>query len=290
MLVSLVEHHLLLPEAATRRDLDDPMTIALVAEAVETRRTLDLLHALTESDALATGPAAWSDWKAALIDDLVARTRASLAGETVPGEPQVALAHADLIAAPGLQVRLAAGDAATRVIVAADDRPGLLADIAGVLALNRLQVRSADTQTVGDRAVSSWVVHPLYGDPPSQEQVRHDIDRALEGGLDVTAKLAARQQPARAGSAPARVDFVTGAASSDDVLEVRAHDEAGLLHRLGSAVTSAGAFITAARVATLGSEVIDVFYVRRPDGSRLDAGDRARIVATVLDALAPGPH
>lgn len=290
VLVSLVEHHLLLPEAATRRDLDDPMTIALVAEAVETRRTLDLLHALTESDALATGPAAWSDWKAALIDDLVARTRASLAGETVPGEPQVALAHADLIAAPGLQVRLAPGDAATRVIVAADDRPGLLADIAGVLALNRLQVRSADTQTVGDRAVSSWVVHPLYGDPPSQEQLRHDIDRALEGGLDVTAKLAARQQPARAGSAPARVDFVTGAASSDDVLEVRAHDEAGLLHRLGSAVTSAGAFITAARVATLGSEVIDVFYVRRPDGSRLDAADRARIVATVLDALAPGPH
>ncbi|MFM7211291.1 MAG: hypothetical protein ACKOYQ_04685, partial [Actinomycetota bacterium] len=60
--------------------------------------------------------------------------------------------------------------------------------------------------------------------------------------------------------------------------------------RLGSAVTSAGAFITAARVATLGSEVIDVFYVRRPDGSRLDAADRARIVATVLDALAPGPH
>jgi len=71
---------------------------------------------------------------------------------------------------------------------------------------------------------------------------------------------------------------------------VRAHDEAGLLHRLGSAVTSAGAFITAARVATLGSEVIAVFYVRRPDGSRLDAADRARIVATVLDALAPGPH
>jgi len=290
VLTSLVEFHLLLPEVATRRDLDDPVTIEAVAQSVGSRRTLDLLHALTESDALATGPAAWSDWKSALIDDLVGRTRASLAGEPTPAEPQVASSHADLVSAPGLEVRMTPGPAATQVVVAADDRPGLLADIAGVLALNRLEVRSADTQTVGDRAVSSWVVHPLYGDPPTQEQVRQDLERAFSGGIDVAAKLAARHQPPRTTSAPARVDFITGAASSADVLEVRAHDEPGLLYRLGTAVTQAGAFITAARVATLGSEVVDVFYVRRSDGCRLEASDRARIVATVLDALASGSH
>jgi len=288
VLTSLVEHHLLLPEVATRRDLDDPMTIEAVAEAVGSRRTLDLLHALTESDALATGPAAWSDWKAALIDELVSRTRASLDGEAAPIEPQIASAHADLLRAPGLQVRMTSGPAATQVVVAADDRPGLLADIAGVLALNRLQVRSADTQTVGDRAVSSWIVHPLYGDPPAREQVWQDLERAFAGGIDVAATLAARQQPPRATRAAARVDFIAGASSTADVLEVRAHDEPGLLHRLGMAVTQAGAFVTAARVATLGSEVVDVFYVRRPDGSRLEPTDRARIVATVLEALAPG--
>jgi len=288
VLTSLVENHLLLPEAATRRDLDDPLTIEAVATSVGSRRTLDLLHALTESDALATGPAAWSDWKAALVDDLVGRTRASLAGEAAPVEPQIAAAHADLLDASGLQVRMTTGPAATQVVVAADDRPGLLADIAGVLALNRLQVRSADTQTVGDRAVSSWIVHPLYGDPPTREQVWQDLERAFAGGIDVAARLAARDQPLRATRAPARVDFIAGAASTADVLEVRAHDEPGLLHRLGTAVTQAGAFVTAARVATLGSEVVDVFYIRRPDGRRLDPTDRARIVATVLDALAPG--
>ncbi|MFM7598871.1 MAG: ACT domain-containing protein, partial [Actinomycetota bacterium] len=279
-----------LPEAATRRDLDDPVTIKAVADAVGDRRTLDLLHALTESDALATGPAAWSEWKAGLIDDLVARTRASLAGESVPDEPQVALVHAALVEAPGLQLRLTAGEASTQVIVAADDRPGLLADIAGVLALNRLEVRSADTQTVGDRAVSAWVVHPLYGEPPVEEALRQDLQRAVDGTLDVAARLAARHQPPRGPSAPARVDFVTGAASAAEVLEVRAHDQPGLLCRVSAAVTSAGAFITAARAATLGSEVIDVFYVRRPDGSRIDTVDRARIVSTVLEALAPASH
>ena len=79
VLVTLVRHHLLLPDTATRRDLDDPATIAHVAAAVGTLEVLDLLHALTEADALATGPAAWSEWKAALIADLVARTHAVLA-------------------------------------------------------------------------------------------------------------------------------------------------------------------------------------------------------------------
>jgi [protein-PII] uridylyltransferase len=80
VLVTLVQHHLLLPDTATRRDLDDPVTVQTVADAVADRSTLELLHALTQADALATGPAAWPDWKAQLVADLVARTSAALAG------------------------------------------------------------------------------------------------------------------------------------------------------------------------------------------------------------------
>ncbi|MFM9134287.1 MAG: [protein-PII] uridylyltransferase [bacterium] len=289
MLVALVRNHLLLPEAATRRDLDDPATVAGVAAAVGDQRTLDLLHALTKADALATGPAAWSEWKAGLIDELVRRTRAVLAGEALPAAPDIAQCHPDLLASPGLQVRITPGSATTRVLVVADDRRGLLGDIAGVLALHRLEVRAADTQTVGARALSSWAVHPLYGEPPPVEQVRGDLQRVFDGTLDVTERLAARGRPPAGRSIPARVDFVSGAAAEADVLEVRAHDEPGLLHRLGNAIAEAGAFITAARVATLGSEVVDAFYLRRPDGVRLQRAERAHVVATVLDVLVAGP-
>ena len=77
-LVTLVRHHLLLPDIATRRDLDDPATIDMVAEAVGNPVFLDLLHALTEADSLATGSSAWSPWKAELVEELVERVRLRL--------------------------------------------------------------------------------------------------------------------------------------------------------------------------------------------------------------------
>ena len=45
---------------------------------------LDVLHALTEADSLATGPGVWSDWKASLVGDLVRRSRMTMNGEPLP--------------------------------------------------------------------------------------------------------------------------------------------------------------------------------------------------------------
>ena len=73
LIASAVRHHLLLPQAATRRDLDDPMTVARWPRSVASRPLLDLLHALAIADGQATGPAAWNDWKAGLVSELVAR-------------------------------------------------------------------------------------------------------------------------------------------------------------------------------------------------------------------------
>ncbi len=92
VLATLVRHHLLLVETATRRDLDDPATVRSVAEAVGSPGTLELLHALTEADALATGPAAWSAWRGSLVADLVKRVAAVLAGEPADG-PGARRAH-----------------------------------------------------------------------------------------------------------------------------------------------------------------------------------------------------
>ena len=82
-IVTMVRLHLLLPDTATRRDLDDPATAA--AGGRRGRRPDDprLLAAMVEADSLATGPSAWGTWKAGLVADLVERTRRLLAGEPV---------------------------------------------------------------------------------------------------------------------------------------------------------------------------------------------------------------
>ena len=84
VLVAMCRHHLLLPDVATRRDLDDEATIDAVAAAVGSTEVLELLAALTEADSLATGPAAWSPWKAGLVRQLVPRVGSCSATATSP--------------------------------------------------------------------------------------------------------------------------------------------------------------------------------------------------------------
>ena len=86
VIATLIRHHLLLGDTAAQRDPDDPATVAAVVEAVGDVATLDLLAALTEADARAAGPAAWTTWRAGQISHLVTRVRRALAGEQ-PAEP-----------------------------------------------------------------------------------------------------------------------------------------------------------------------------------------------------------
>jgi [protein-PII] uridylyltransferase len=89
----LVRHHLLLIDAATSRDLDDPATIAAVAIAVGDVATLELLAVLTEADALATGPKAWSPWRKQLVETLVERVTRHLHLYGAAPEPVVTELH-----------------------------------------------------------------------------------------------------------------------------------------------------------------------------------------------------
>src|SRR5690606_41338887 len=85
LVVLLVREHLTLVELATRRDLADPATAgALCALVGGDLQTFELLRALTIADARAAGPAAWTDWRASLVDTLTGQVRARLTGE-IPG-------------------------------------------------------------------------------------------------------------------------------------------------------------------------------------------------------------
>ena len=289
LVAGAVRHHLLLPHTATRRDLDDPETAAQVAATVGSRRLLELLHALAIADGQATGPAAWNDWKAGLVADLVRRVTAVLGGapppEPLPLRPgQVALAEA------GQPAAMVAGP---EVTVVAPDRPGLLWQAAGVLAAHRLAVRSANATSHGTMAVTSFTVAHPFGEPPDATLVTSDLRRALAGDVDMAERLdrqgllAARAASAhRPWLAPPKVTVVDHASRAATVVEVRAHDAPGLLWQVGRALGECGLDVRAARVETLGAEAVDVFYVVGTDGRPVtDAATRGLIAAQVLSAL-----
>ena len=285
LVASAVRLHLLLPMIATRRDLDDPVTVKQVATTVRSRVLLELLHALAISDGLATGPAAWNDWKATLVADLVRRVEAVLDGDPMPGPAPLRDDQLALVAEGGPAATVRGAE----VTVVAPDRPGLLWRAAGVLASHRLAVRSANASSVGNTAVTVFDVEPEFGDPPDATLVVADLRRMLQGRLDVEDRLdrRARAVRPRAASVPApRVSLVDDASDTATVVEVRAHDAPGLLWRVGRALGECGLDVRAARVETLGAEVVDVFYVTDDDGKPLASDDlRRTIVHSVLTAL-----
>jgi [protein-PII] uridylyltransferase len=287
-LALVVRHHLLLVESATRRDLDDPATVTAVADELGTTEVLELLAALTRADALATGPAAWSEWKAGLVDDLVRRTALRLHGAPPPPPPPMTAAQTALVTAGRLAVVTEPDEAVTwTVTVAAPDRTGLFATIAGVLALHRLSVRSAQVRTEDGMALDVWTVVPDRDHEPRAEALRNDVARALEGELDVTQRLtardASRRQPASPPAAP-RVEVIEAASATATVLEVRAGDRPGLLYRLGRALALMGVNIRGARVVTLGADAVDVFYLQDAAGDPLSDLAAREAVRLLTDA------
>ncbi|WP_329567930.1 [protein-PII] uridylyltransferase [Kitasatospora sp. NBC_01266] len=309
-LALLVRHHLTLIDTATRRDPNDPATVELIAKVVGTAQHLELLHALTEADATATGPAAWSSWRAALVAALVDRVAVLLAGEPAAEPLGTACAEEERLAVeaartgePALtlravlveQDRTAAEPMGVELVLAIPDRPGLLGTVAGVLALNRLTVRSLtlcelDPIGAGPVLLFSWRVAAEFGELPEAARLRADLRRALDGSLDPGRRLAERDAavPRRPGiSTPPPVVTVApgGASATATVLEVRAHDAPGLLHRIGRALDAARVRVRTAHVSTLGADAVDAFYLTDSAGERLGEAAARTVAEEVQRAL-----
>ncbi|MFF7969101.1 [protein-PII] uridylyltransferase [Streptomyces sp. NPDC007903] len=321
VLSTLVRHHLLLVETATRRDLDDPATVRAVADAVGSESTLELLHALTEADALATGPAAWSTWRGSLVTDLVRRVSAVLAGEH-PGtepEPGAPTAEQERLAieahrtgGPVLALRAQAEPAppddsaeaseplGVELVIAVPDQPGVLPALAGVLALHRLTVRTGGLRTLrlpdaveasddGSVLLLDWRVAAEYGSLPQATRLRADLVRALDGSLDISSRLAERDAayPRRRGRAapPPRVTVAPAASRHATVIEVRAQDAPGLLFRIGTALEKAAVRVRSMHVSTLGANAVDAFYVTSGTGAPLPPEDATATARALEEAL-----
>ena len=284
---TLVRHHLLLPDVATRRDLDDPSTIETVTALIPNVRTLELLHALTWADAEATGPSVRTAWRRQLIFELVARCRAHLRGEAIVPPSDSPQLRAALDETGETSVRLIPTEDGCSIVVSTDDRIGLLSKVAGVLSLHRLQIRGARVRSEGTRAAQEWFVRPLFGDAPDERSIAADVRAAITGDLDIADRLHRRARESsftHLGAAPKVL--VDRSPATHTVIEVRAHDEPGLLYRITAALVAADTVVTGAKIDTLGSEVVDAFFLTDRLGAPLGEDHAEAVRTAVQTALA----
>ena len=289
---AMVRHHLLLPDVATRRDLDDPATIETVAEAVGDLRTLGLLAGLTEADSLATGPAAWGPWKADLVRDLVgshrprARRRHGRGGaRRLPDR------RAPRAPAGGQQVLRGEGD---RLTVVAADRQGLFSRVTGVLALHGLGVLDAAVTSLDGMALEVLRVESSFGPTIAWEKVIADLEKVLEGRLALQARLAERarvyggRQQASARCTSRRAWWSTTARPATPPWW-RCTPSTPSACSTGSPGPWPSSTSTScrAKVQTLGDRVVDAFYVRDMGGEKLtDPAALVEVERALLHELA----
>jgi [protein-PII] uridylyltransferase len=324
----LVGYHLLLADTATRRDLSDELTVAKYARAVGDTARNELLYALTLADARATGPAAWNAGKAALVRELFVKADTLLSGGVLTGAGdehragmvalcgQEAAAYLDAMP-PGYaaafpveqlarqRLLVEAGELATewdtaddgslRVTVVAPDRTGLLARVAGTLALAGFDIGSASGFTHRDGvALEVFTGVDRFGrlaGAAGRDEVTGNLAAALRDELaldDLLRERSRRYRPRAAIHADRDVRVVVDpdASAFATVVEVHAPDDVGLLARVARVFDDLGVDVTQAIVQTTGDRVVDVFYVRRPDGGlHTDRHALDRLRATLVARL-----
>ncbi|MCU1345433.1 MAG: glnD, partial [Acidimicrobiia bacterium] len=295
VICQLVRHHLLLPITATSRDIADDATITAVADAAGSALVLELLAALTEADSLATGPSAWSPWKAELVADLVSRTQHVLGGGEVHEVAWSLFPSAEVEALMGAR-QLAIRQEGDTVTVVAPDRPGVFSKVAGVISLHGLDVLSAQAHS-DEQGMAASEFRVLL--PQSREtnwgKVIDDIDLALAGRLAIEARLAdrartyARRRTKMVEPVVPSVTAHNNASSNATVLEVRANDKIGVLYRITRALADMQLDIRHAKVSSLGGEALDAFYVCDSDGHKiLDPAHLGELERAILHALTAG--
>jgi len=171
-----------------------------------------------------------------------------------------------------------------RIEVAARDRAGLLAMVAGALADHGLDITAASVATWPDGGVlDAFIVHRAaypMGAPTPDADTPPDGD-ALEHAITTRFAQVLTAPP----NPDAVIAFDDDASPWATVCDIRSTDRRGLLHHLAVGFAVADVTVNSARLATSGGRVHDRFEVTRVGGEKLDQATKDMVVRAVMQGV-----
>ncbi len=190
-----------------------------------------------------------------------------------------------------LQVHENEAEGCFEMTIICKDRPGLFADMAGVLALNHMDIFEAHIYTWRDgTAVDLFKVTPPR-DPLRSgeiwEKIERDMERAFTGKLGLTHRLEEKDASSLlfAPPSPSQPPAVTLNNQDSDfftLIEVFADDHIGLLHTIARTLFELRLDIRLAKITTKANRITDVFYVRDLEGQKVEDPEQLREIEEAL--------
>ncbi len=334
----LVYRHLRLFRVSERRNYSDPDVIAGLATACETAERLKMLYLLTHLDIKSVGPGTWTGWKGAQLKEVYENTLERLrTGEPAGTElrslvedadlddaqrarlrehcrsmegsdygrevrPETMLRHVELL--DGVREHGSVGVSAEafgdyhEVSICAPDRPGLFAELTGLLFCQGFSVLGARIYSHADGfAIDQFIVEVDDGVriPVSTriERLRGSFASLESSAIEVSSVV--EEHRARLGRHRAprplygpRVTINNVSSERFTVIEVNAGDRPGLLFDVASGLHERGLGVHTAKLSTFGARVRDVFYVLGADGLKVSDPEIQRRVERELLLRARG--
>jgi [protein-PII] uridylyltransferase len=192
----------------------------------------------------------------------------------------------------------------TEMVLAARDTPGLLADVAGVLYANRIEVvdaaiysrASADPKDPAE-ALDIFRVRDSLGQAVTDEtkwrKVRQDLEGVLTGKVKLTDLVASRGKTEsvvawKTPAVPTELKVDNGVSRDFTVAEIITEDRPGVLYAITRTLAAEGLDIHRSKIATEANRAIDVFYVRdKATGEKITDTTRVEALRAALLASLP---
>jgi [protein-PII] uridylyltransferase len=191
----------------------------------------------------------------------------------------------------------------TELTLVTDDRPGLLAAVAGTLTAHGINILAVDLFSRADGLViDTFKLSEVSSHRPVKPERRARVEAALvsalTGGHDVAEAVALwlAKNPQRESRALGRVArgpavrFDQESSATATVIEVRAPDRPGLAWTIAGTLARLELNITFAQIATAKALALDVFYVTGAGGQKLAPTELAAVEEALLASLGARPN